>query len=271
MEQKLNYIELINQFWTCHKENCFSTSEIALYFHLLNTANSLGWKNPFREANMVICAVLNISEPTLQRCRDRLVRAGLIEFKSGKVKRELTEYMILILGTRLGINSLYLSDTQSDTLSSTQSDTLSDTQSSEIAFDFLKLNKTKQEEEKKENLPKEKKEPPPEELIFDEGRKLFPGTKRGLETEYENFKKKHKDWKNAVYLIKPAIENEIEHKRRLKAKSQFVPEWKNFQTWINQRCWEQEFFENKKEKTNGSANRLYELQGQLPDWFDRIQ
>ncbi|MBP1638957.1 MAG: hypothetical protein H6Q17_540 [Bacteroidetes bacterium] len=135
----MNYIELINQFWSCHRENCFSPSEIALYFHLLDTANSLAWKNPFREGNQVACASLGISEPTLQRSRDRLVKAGLIDYQSGKVKRELTEYRIL----EVGINNLYQNDTQSSTQSDTQTEPQSNTQSSENAFDFNKhkLNK----------------------------------------------------------------------------------------------------------------------------------
>lgn len=136
----MNYIELINQFWSCHKENCFNTSEVALYFHLVHTANSLAWKNPFREGNMFVCASLGISEPTLQRSRDRLVLAGLIKFKSGKVKRELTEYTLL----ELGKNILYLTDPQSSTQSDTLTDPQSSTQNSEKGLDNNKQNKTKQ-------------------------------------------------------------------------------------------------------------------------------
>jgi len=69
--------------------------------------------------------------------------------------------------------------------------------------------------------------------IFDESRKLFKGTKRGLSTEYENFVKKHKDWKAVLPLLLPAVKNQIiwraEDKRY----------WKNFKTWINNRCWEE--------------------------------
>jgi hypothetical protein len=172
------------------------------------------------------------------------------------------------------------------------------------ALDIYKLNKTKLNiEEKKENITKEKsndppheslksdecakpsegaesstleetEEPPPkvevaethtpEEMAFDEGRKLFPGTKRGLATEYANFRKKHKDWKEAAYKIRPAVEKEMEHKKLLRARGQFVPEWKNFQTWINQRCWEQEFFESNNGVTNGARDKE---QSRLPAWF----
>jgi len=75
--------------------------------------------------------------------------------------------------------------------------------------------------------------------VFDSARKLFKGTKRGLETEFNNFKK-HKDWKECLELLEPAIHREIIHKDNLKASGGFCPSWANFQTWINQRRWEQE-------------------------------
>lgn len=78
-------------------------------------------------------------------------------------------------------------------------------------------------------------------IAFEQARKLFPGSKRGLQTEYDNFLKKHKDWSDVLPLLEPAIQREIIHKTNLKNSGQFCPSWKNFQTWINNRCWEQEF------------------------------
>ena len=79
-----------------------------------------------------------------------------------------------------------------------------------------------------------------EQQLFEKARKEYPGTKRGLKTEFDNFKKKHKDWKQVIALLSPAIEKQILLKTRLKEQNKFVPEWKHFQTWINQRCWEEE-------------------------------
>lgn len=67
----------------------------------------------------------------------------------------------------------------------------------------------------------------------------YGGTKRGAATELENLKKKHKDWKDILPLIAPAIENQKKYREAKKAKGEFVAEWKNLQTWINQRCWEE--------------------------------
>ena len=77
----------------------------------------------------------------------------------------------------------------------------------------------------------------PEEFL--EAYKLYPGTK----SRAQNFKvfKKAKDWKEALPKLKPAIQLEIKVKNDLKSKSQFCPEWKNFNTWLNKRCWEDEY------------------------------
>jgi len=78
-----------------------------------------------------------------------------------------------------------------------------------------------------------------EKEIFDTARRYYPDRKRGLNTEFDNFVRKHKDWREVLPLIEPAIKNQIVW--RLSAPvGTFVPHWKNFQTWINRRCWEEE-------------------------------
>lgn len=82
---------------------------------------------------------------------------------------------------------------------------------------------------------------------FEKFRKLYPGVKRGLSTEFENLKRKHKDWKRIVPLLTEAIRNEISFHESKSARGEFVPQYKNLSTWINNRCWEQEF---RKEENN---------------------
>lgn len=81
-------------------------------------------------------------------------------------------------------------------------------------------------------------------VIFDNFRKQYPGTKRGLKTELDVFQKKNNP--ETIHLLMPALEKEKSHKSTLKSFGQFVPEWKNLATWINQKCWEQEFPEVQK-------------------------
>lgn len=75
---------------------------------------------------------------------------------------------------------------------------------------------------------------------FEEARKLFPGTKLGYKSEFDNFRKKYKDWNGLLPLLKPAITAQIEYRDAALREDAFVPVWKNFQTWINKRCWEEE-------------------------------
>lgn len=70
--------------------------------------------------------------------------------------------------------------------------------------------------------------------IFDEARKLFRGTKRGNQTEFDEFCKKHKKWQEFLPLLKPAIEQQI------KWREEDDRYWKNFKTWIKGKCWEEE-------------------------------
>lgn len=95
-------------------------------------------------------------------------------------------------------------------------------------------------------------------VIFDQFRVEFPGTKRGLKTELENFLKKNKP--EVVELLLPALNKEKNHREQLSANKHFIPEWKNLSTWINQRCWEQEFTDVKK-PLNGKPQTSNEING----------
>jgi len=72
--------------------------------------------------------------------------------------------------------------------------------------------------------------------IFNSARKLYPDTKRGNETEFEDFKKKHKDWQGVLPLLEPAIKRQIEWRQS----DEWRPEWKAFKTWLSNRSWEDE-------------------------------
>jgi len=77
---------------------------------------------------------------------------------------------------------------------------------------------------------------------------LYPGTK-SKKKDWENFKKKFKtEIKSIIPLLKPNLEKEITYKAKLKELGQFCPEWKILTTWINNRCWEQEFPDVNQEK-----------------------
>ena len=79
-----------------------------------------------------------------------------------------------------------------------------------------------------------------EEQMFDKFRKMYRGTKRGLQTEFTNFKKKHKDWREVLVILLPSYQAQQTKREQALRQGCFVPQEKNLQTYINQRCWEAE-------------------------------
>ena len=86
----MNYIELINNFWTLHEEENFCTTDISLYFYLLKVNNACGWKSIFRRNNSKIEADLGISYNTLRGSRERLMSANLIKYVSKNGSSDVT-------------------------------------------------------------------------------------------------------------------------------------------------------------------------------------
>ena len=77
-----------------------------------------------------------------------------------------------------------------------------------------------------------------EKQVFEVARKLYDGSKLGLETEFTYFRKCHKDWREVLPKLKPAIEAQI--RWRENAGDKFRPGWKGFSSWIYNRYWELE-------------------------------
>lgn len=92
-------------------------------------------------------------------------------------------------------------------------------------------------------LSKSKKMPTEsEQQMFDQARKFYLGSKRGLKTEFDNFVKKYPtEWRNILPLLLPAILREKVDKEKKLKNNGFNQQWKNFSTWINGRCWEIEY------------------------------
>nr|DAL02865.1 MAG TPA: putative replisome organizer protein [Caudoviricetes sp.] len=89
-------------------------------------------------------------------------------------------------------------------------------------------------------------ESPPEsqtelERMFDDFRRMYPGTKRGFKTEFDNFKRKNpKHWREIIPQLTPALQRLMDWHERARAAGQFVPNYKNLATWLNQQCWTEE-------------------------------
>jgi len=108
----------------------------------------------------------------------------------------------------------------------------------------IKQNKTETEIKQNKNINSDKSENMDLKESFELFRIAYPGIKRGLETEFTNFIKKHKDWRETISLLLPAIQKEIDCRKSYTDANEFYPQQKNLQTWLNQRCWEQELVFN---------------------------
>lgn len=105
----------------------------------------------------------------------------------------------------------------------------------------LQEKEEEQEKDKEEDKEKEKDKRDSKHLeIFDIFRKSYKGTKNGNQTEFDNFKKKHKDWKEVLPDLSALLGCIVNQREAARVANQFVPQWKNLSTWINQRCWEEE-------------------------------
>lgn len=106
----------------------------------------------------------------------------------------------------------------------------------------------------KDSKESKKKEPETEhEKQFEAFRlkyKEFGGKARGFETEFENFKKKHQDWKEVTPILGFALEKENAERVQAIASGGFFPQMKNLQTYLNQRSWEAYYDESEKHDPN---------------------
>ena len=96
----MNYIEQIKGFWIAQDVHQLGTSEIALYFYLLEVCNKTGWTGTFNRNNYKVMTDLSIrSYKTLQSIRDKLSNAEVLVFvqKNGEAN---VSYKLIELGKK---------------------------------------------------------------------------------------------------------------------------------------------------------------------------
>jgi len=71
-----------------------SAASQALFHELVAIANEEGWPDTFKCSNGELENNLRISENTLKAVRNELIQCGLIKYKSGKSKREYSDYWL---------------------------------------------------------------------------------------------------------------------------------------------------------------------------------
>jgi len=80
----MNYIELINNFWTQHRRVHFSDREICMFFYLLDRANELYWPVSFSVPCNVFKKEFDWTRNQVRWTRDKLAEAGVISYSGGQ-------------------------------------------------------------------------------------------------------------------------------------------------------------------------------------------
>lgn len=93
----MTVFDCLHGFWReCDREP-FSTSEVSLYFLLVNEANRQHWVMPIRCCTSLICFRLKTTKSNVIKARDKLRRRRMIDFVKGESKSCPSLYTLLSL------------------------------------------------------------------------------------------------------------------------------------------------------------------------------
>ena len=99
----MNIYELLNRFWLENEYDPCSATEIALYFFLLNKANTRRWKMPFRCSTELIRMQLSTTRQNVLKAREGLHKKGFISFTTGTSKGNYAQYSIIDCTTQFTV------------------------------------------------------------------------------------------------------------------------------------------------------------------------
>ncbi len=199
-----------------------SPNHTAIYFFALDLANRLSWKEKFGFPSHMAMEAIGIKKyQTYIKYFNQIVEWGFFEL----VQKSKNQYSSNIISIKSAIpeNGKALG---------------------KAIIKHAAKQTQKQVESNSPIVKQETKETNKQEKelfdIFRNSYKRFGGKVLGNDTEFENFIKKHKDWKEVLQNLSPLLECINNQRNALTAAKQFVPPWKNLKTWIFQRCWEEE-------------------------------
>lgn len=239
----MNYLSELLAFDNWLETSELSSSAIALWFAIMQTANKAGWKNPLTIPISTLEVKSGMERSSVYRARNRLKQAGLIDFRERGGKR-CSEYTINSLVCQYATQS----GTLPDTLSETQADTQSGTQTDTIP----KQDKTKQD------IPPIV---PPKEERFDAFWSAYP-RKVGKDAARKAFAKRKPSQKLLEQML-AAIEQQKKSEQWQKNNGQFIP---LPTTWLNQGRWEDEV----KIEATGKHRTGYEQRSFNPSGLEDI-
>ena len=224
--------------WSFENPSKNNPTMTALYFFIIEIANRMGWKKEFSITPRECMEAIGInSYNTYKKNFDSLIENGFIQI----TKKSTNQYQANIIA--LSKNDKALDKALDFALSKNDKAMLKHSHST---CDILKPLNNKLIYNI-ENI----------KIDFDNFRKIYPGTKRGLDIEFDNFRKKHTDYESIIPNLIPILEKQISWRKEAKEIGKFVPEWPMLSTWINQKRWETEFEEIK--TTENEAAKTYTI------------
>lgn len=122
MAKGVNIYGLIGSFWRENEYEPFSTAEIALYFFLIDRANSRRWQMPFKCPTSVISSAIQVTRRTVVNAREPLRIRNLITYSKGTGKGSHPMYSLVLTDALTEC----LTDDLSGTLQDSRTDALSD-------------------------------------------------------------------------------------------------------------------------------------------------
>lgn len=96
MTKGANIYELMRRFWRENEYEPFSTAAIALYFFLIDRANSRRWQMPFKCPTSVISSSINVTRQTVVNAREALRERKLITYSKGTGKGSHPMYSLVL-------------------------------------------------------------------------------------------------------------------------------------------------------------------------------
>lgn len=96
MSKGVNIYEIMQRFWRENEYEPFSTAEIALYFFLIDRANSRRWQMPFKCPTSVISNAIQVTRQTVVNARESLRIRNLITYTKGTGKGTHPMYSLVL-------------------------------------------------------------------------------------------------------------------------------------------------------------------------------
>ena len=75
----MNYLELVNSYWVCHRHYGLSNGATALYFLLLDRCNGARWPDQLKIGSIELQGSLRVCRKTFYRHVSELVECGILE------------------------------------------------------------------------------------------------------------------------------------------------------------------------------------------------